>query len=140
MAISDATKRQIDRQIHVGTDQPLGAAVQTAEQNVAQLMSDMSNQKDLVYGVATHDYGATATAWTLSASEALKRVLIVTNASGAADIVAPATAGIGYIVRNTSGQAITIKKAGQTGITIASAKNAQVVGIGTDFVRVSADA
>lgn len=90
--------------------------------------------------VASHDYAAAAADWTLTAAEAAKGILVATNASGAVNVVAPATVGMTFIVRNTSGQALTIKKSGGTGVTIASTKTAIVSYIGTDYVRVTADA
>lgn len=93
-----------------------------------------------VRGQASHDYAGAATDWILSAVEQRASTLIAANANAACAIVAPATAGARYVVRNTSGQALTIKKSGGTGVTIASAKTAIVEYIGSDYVRVTADA
>jgi hypothetical protein len=90
--------------------------------------------------VVSHDYGAAAADWTLNATEKRATRIIVTNANGACAAIATPTAGKIFMILNTSGQALTIKAAGQTGVTIASTKSAIVIGNGTDFVRVTADA
>lgn len=90
-------------------------------------------------GVSAHDYGAAATDWTLSAAELKNLIVTATNASGAVNAIATPTAGKVYIVANSTGQALTFKAAGQTGIVVASTKTAIVRGNGTDFVRVTAD-
>jgi hypothetical protein len=76
----------------------------------------------------------------LTAAEKKCGIIIVTNASGAVNAIATPTAGKVYIVVNTSGQALTVKATGQTGVEIASTKTAILRGNGTDFVRVTADA
>ena len=95
---------------------------------------------DLTLGVASHDYAGAAAAWTLSAAELKASRIIVTNANGAVDAIATPTAGKMYIILNTSGQALTFKATGQTGVVLASTKSAIVIGNGTDFIRVTADA
>jgi hypothetical protein len=92
------------------------------------------------FGVSAHDYGAAAVAWTLSAAEMQDIIVTASNANGAVDAIATPTAGKIYIVANSTGQALTFKASGQTGVTIASTKTAIVRGNGTDFVRVTADA
>lgn len=104
------------------------------------LTSPVITSPDLTFGVASHNYGAAATDWTLSATELKALRIIVTNASGAVNAIATPTAGKMYVILNTSGQALTFKATGQTGVTIASTKSAIVIGNGTDFVRVTADA
>ena len=94
---------------------------------------------DFTLGVTTHDYGAAAADWTLSAAEMKATLLTVSNASGAANIIAPNTSGKVYIVVNGSGQAITIKKSGGTGVAVATTKTATVIHNGTDYIRVTAD-
>lgn len=103
--------------------------------------SDISGLKvnDLVVGATSHSYGSAATAWTLSAAELLATRIIVTLASDAVDAIAPATLGKILVVVNTSGQALTVKASGQTGIVIASTKTAILMGNGTDWLRVTAD-
>ncbi|KKQ88292.1 MAG: hypothetical protein UT13_C0002G0001, partial [Candidatus Pacebacteria bacterium GW2011_GWF2_38_9] len=95
---------------------------------------------NLTFGVASHDYAGAHADWTLSAVEAKANVLVVTNADAAGNIVATPTAGKVYILVNTSGQIITMKAAGQTGVAVASTKTALLRGTGTDFARVTADA
>ena len=75
---------------------------------------------------------------TLSASEKKAAVLLVTNADAAVNIIAPAENRM-YIIINTSGQAITIKKSGGTGFAVANNKTAIAAYNGTDYVRVTAD-
>lgn len=84
---------------------------------------------------ARHDYGAAATAWTLTTDEANAEVLVCTNAGGAADIIAPAIVRA-YTVVNASGQNITIKKSGGTGVTLGTGKSARVIYNGTDYAFV----
>lgn len=91
-------------------------------------------------GVATHDYAAGAVDWTLSASELKAKYLVVTNANAPAAIIGPSTSGKTYIVVNNSGQAITIKKAAGTGIAVADTKVAEAAYIGSDYIRITADA
>jgi len=90
--------------------------------------------------VVSHNYGAAAVDWTLSAAELYAQTLKVTNASGAVNAVLPATATNYYLVDNQSGQALTVKVTGQTGITVASTKRAILWNNGTDVVRITADA
>jgi hypothetical protein len=117
-----------------------GGTIANATVNGGTINSPVIASPDVVQASASHDYGGAAEAWELSAAEMKAGILIATNASGAVDAVALPTAGKVYIVVNTSGQALTIKAAGQTGITIASTKTAIVRGNGTDFVRVTDDA
>jgi hypothetical protein len=95
----------------------------------------------IVNAETAHDYSAGHADWTLSATEKLSATLICTNADAGANIIAPAEARR-YIVRNASGQAITIKKSGGTGIAVANGKTAEVVYSATagDYIRVTADA
>src|SRR5574343_497925 len=95
-----------------------------------------------VGAAANHDYANAATAWTLSASENKATVLTTkdNSANGAADVVAVATAGKIFILMNTSGQTLTLKASGKTGIAVANNKAATLMGNGTDFVRVTPDA
>ena len=44
-----------------------------------------------------------------------------------------------FVVNNTSGQALTVKVAGQTGIAVASTKVATLSFNATDVIRVTAD-
>lgn len=80
-----------------------------------------------------HDYAAAATAWTLTTDEANARVLYCTNAGGAADIVAPAAVGRKYVLINASGQDLTLKKSGGTGVALGTGKIAHIGYNGTDY-------
>lgn len=108
----------------------------TAVSLVSSLTGDVISPAD-----AAHDYAAAHADWTLSASEKKAALLVVTNADAAANIIGPAENRL-YTVRNASGQAITIKKAGGTGIAIANGKTAIVRYSSSvaDYVRVTADA
>ena len=103
------------------------------------LTSPVLTTPDVVNGVATHDYGAAAVDWTLSASELKAKYLVVTNANGAANIIAPSTSGKEYVLVNNSGQAITLKKTAGTGIAVANTKVATLAYIGSDYIRITAD-
>ena len=86
-----------------------------------------------------HDFLAAATAWTLTTDQANADLLIVTNAGGAADIIAP-TLSRTYVLVNNSGQNITIKKSGGTGVTVATGKAALVQYNGTEYVLIAVQA
>lgn len=100
------------------------------------LTGSVTNNND-----ATHDYAAGHADWTLSATEKKARKLIVSNADTAANIIGPAE-NREYVLRNASGQAITIKKSGGTGIAVANGKTAIVAYSDSvaDYIRVTADA
>ena len=85
----------------------------------------------------SHDYASAHADWTLNASEQASRLLIVSNASQAANIVALPNNGQIYILVNGSGYNITIKAAGQSGVTTANSTTTMVRGTGTDFAAVS---
>lgn len=97
--------------------------------------------KEVILPIATHSYGTGHADWTLSTTERKATILTATGTAdaGVAAIATP-TAGKIYIVINATGQALTIKASGQTGVSIANTKTAIVRGNGTDFVRVTADA
>jgi hypothetical protein len=88
--------------------------------------------------VASHDYAAGTTAWTLSATEKLATQLICTNAGGGADIIAPSENRT-YWIYNNSGQAITIKKTAGTGFAVATGKYAGAYYNGSDYARLTPD-
>ena len=98
---------------------------------------DGSGGMNLNCGVA-HDYAAGNTAWTMTAAEAACGYIATTNAAvGGADAVLPAcTAGKLYTVNNTSGQTVTLKVTGQTGIATVTAKKSIGVCTGTDVVMI----
>jgi len=88
-------------------------------------------------GVVVRNFNAAATPWTLDFNEAKATMLIATNAGGPTSIVAPATEGKMYVIRNTSGQTITVKTASSTGVTVANSKIATVIFYSTDFIKLS---
>ena len=104
------------------------------------LTSPVVNAPDLTLGVASHSYASAHADWTLSAAEQKASRIIVTLADQAVNAIATPTAGKMYIILNTSGQQLTFKATGQSGVAIASTKSAILIGNGTDFVRVTADA
>jgi hypothetical protein len=91
------------------------------------------------FSIGTHDYGAAAADWTLSAAELLKTVHKPTNASGEVNAIIADTAGILYIFINGTGKTLTVKGTG-TGIAIANGKVGIVMSDGTNVIRVSTDA
>jgi hypothetical protein len=95
----------------------------------------------LIGSKATNSTAATTT-WTLSAADLSKLIVEKSGTTGGStDIVATPTAGKIYIVyNNATGSNIVFKATGQTGVTVATAKSAIVMGNGTDFIRVTADA
>jgi len=84
----------------------------------------------------------TANVVTLQSSQLRATVYYVTNASGAASLVWPAVLpGVQFTINNQSGQALTAKVTGKTGIVVASTKKAILAMDATsgDIVRVTAD-
>lgn len=88
----------------------------------------------------THTYGSAHADWTLTAAEADAVILKVTNADAGANALLPVGLDRVHIVYNTSGQAITFKVTGQTGVAVANGKCAMILGTATDYVRLTADA
>jgi hypothetical protein len=96
---------------------------------------------DITYSIASHSYGGAHADWILSAAEQACHIWeAAATADGAANAIAPATVGKIKLCVNSSGQAITFKAAGQTGVAIANGKSAFLRGNGTDWVRATADA
>ena len=102
------------------------------------LTSPVINTPSVVQSVAFHNYGASSADWTLSATEQKAVLLWVTNAGATSDIIAPEEARM-YFVYNNSGQSVTIKKSGGTGITVADARVAGVIYASGDYVRLTPD-
>jgi len=102
------------------------------------LTSPIVNTPSIVQSVAFHDYGASSADWTLSATDQKAVLLWVTNAGATSDIIAPEEARI-FFVYNNSGQSVTIKKSGGTGITVADARVAGVIYASGDYVRLTPD-
>ena len=113
------------------------AAVQTMTDKT--FTAPVITDPDITHKQTSHDYGGAASDWTLSAAEMKAETLIVTNSNGAANIIAPSTAGKLYKIVNDTGYNIVIKKSGGTGVTIATGKIAAVEYIGTDYRRLTAD-
>lgn len=98
--------------------------------------------KEVIPIVATHDYGTGHADWTLTATEQKATVLSLagkTDVTGAGIIATPTNGKI-FVVINATAQTITIKATGKTGIAVATTKTAIVMGNGTDFIRLTADA
>jgi hypothetical protein len=75
--------------------------------------------------IATHNYGATATDWTIPTADTYAGYITVSNASGGVNaLLRSAVAGHTYTVFNGSGQVLTFKVTGKTGGTIANGKRA----------------
>lgn len=89
----------------------------------------------------THDYGAAHADWTLNPAECQASLINVTNAAGGgANAILPAAfPGHFWILANTSGQTVTFKVTGQTGIAVATAKTAILYCTATDVQRATAD-
>ena len=105
------------------------------------LTSPVVTEPEVFHSFAAHDYAAGVVDWILSAAEAKKRFLIVTNASGVVNAVIPAAQNFKeFVVLNTSGFALTVKAPTGTGIVIATTKVAIVYFDGTNILRVTADA
>jgi hypothetical protein len=103
---------------------------------------DYMNAGVLTGGVATTHAYAAAAVWTLSATERKSMFLTVSSGNANTGIIAPATTGRIYVVRNTTAYTITIynSDSGGTGVSIASGKTAVVWFNGTYYMRLTADA
>ncbi len=90
---------------------------------------------------AAVDFASGHADYTLSSTEKKARLLVAASADQAANIIGPAE-NRQYVLRNASGQTITIKKSGGTGVAVANGKTAVVMYSSTvaDYVRVTADA
>jgi len=115
-------------------------ALSAASATVTGALTAGSVQTSGGFGASSHSYASAAADWTLSTAEQSTTLLTVTLASGAVNAIATPTAGKVFVVLNTCGQALTFKAADQTGIVVANTKVAVLVGNGTDFIRVTADA
>lgn len=88
--------------------------------------------------VASHDYGDTVIDWTMTEQEAQCSHVVFLNASAAVNAVLPrAYPGKIRVVRNQSGQAVTLKVTGKAGSSVASAKNAVFSDYTTDTIEIS---
>ncbi len=100
--------------------------------------------KNIFRRATVHNFATSASSWTLSSDEALCLYLIGSNAANSACTVqvgSSPTDGTIYVVRNASGQNMTLHSAGGTGITVATAKTAILIysSGAADFYRVTAD-
>jgi hypothetical protein len=126
----------------------LGTRIKGIETDLtANIVSTGTNTTNLTtnesVGLITADWAAAAADKTIAAgSVPIQQCVFVTcaNASGAANLILPVATKKILVVKNTSGQAITVKQTGGTGIAVANAKTAILMGTATDFVRVTADA
>jgi hypothetical protein len=119
----------------------MGVIATKLDEVVAQLedvVDAIGENSNFTKQPASHNYAAAHADWTLSDIEKKANVLVVTNASQAANIIAPSEYRK-YILVNTSGYAITIKKTAGTGIAVANNKTAEVFYNGTDYARLTAD-
>ena len=72
-----------------------------------------------LYGQASHSYASAQVDWTLSATEAEASYLVATLAGGAVNaILTTAIPGKMWIFYNNSGQTVTFKVSGQSGVAI----------------------
>ena len=90
-------------------------------------------------GIATHEYAGAAADWVLTSNEGKCTMLKVANAGGAANIIAPDRVGKLFVVNNLSGQTVTVKKSGGTGVAIANGKTALVMHNGTDYMKITGE-
>jgi hypothetical protein len=120
-----------------GPTPPAGTIVGTTD--VQTLSGKVLTDPATTVTITAHDYGAAAVDWTLSAGELLKPVQKAINANGGVNAIVADTIRP-YIFINASGQALTVKTAAGTGITIANNKTAMVMSDGTNVVRLTLDA
>lgn len=95
------------------------------------------------FGVLAHSYASAHADKTYATTDLSVNSIVritLTLADAAANLILPAAVKKLYIIVNTSGQAITVKVAGATGIVVASTKTAVLMSNGLDFVRLTADA
>ena len=124
---------------------PLSDKLKTRLNNLGATARDTKLGKRLAehefFGTLSYSYNnAHADKTYLSADLPATSIVSVTltSANAAANLILPTDNKV-YIVRNNSGQTITIKVAGQTGVAVATAKTAILMSNGTDIVRVTAD-
>jgi hypothetical protein len=131
MAIADSIKNLLNRMSAAARKSGLGTVLQGLGTTAESV------------GVLSHSFGTahadkTYTSADLPANNVV--LLTLTAADAAANVIVPATVRKVYAVVNTSGQAITVKVSGKTGIVVASTKTALLTSNGTDVIRLTADA
>ena len=93
----------------------------------------------VVAGVATHEFTTDAN-YTLVAADYQTSVLELTDTvvtlSTGRDVVFPARFGL-IVVVNSTAQTLTLKKSGQTGVTLAAGATCLVAAGSTDVVKVA---
>jgi hypothetical protein len=88
---------------------------------------------------ATVTYANGHADYTLSATEMKSRMIKLTNADQAANLILPNAYRAPYIIKNGSGAAITCKGSSGTGVAIANGKYALVTWDGTNYIRITPD-
>lgn len=116
--------------------EPIGDASESTLPSVEMTIPTGTSNK---FGVASHDYDGDAADWTLTNSESKCFLLAVSSAGGAANIIAPDAPGVMYAVKNASGQTITVKTSGGTGVAITNGKKVLVIHDGTDYTALTAE-
>ncbi|MGS0745551.1 hypothetical protein ACU70A_06310 [Syntrophomonas erecta subsp. sporosyntropha] len=116
--------------------EPMGDPAESTVPSVEMTIPTGNSNK---FGVASHDYDGAAADWALTNNESKCFLLAVSNAGGAANIIAPNRPGTMYAISNASGYAITIKKSGGTGVAIATGKTALVIHSGTDYIKITGE-
>lgn len=110
------------------------------EQVIIETEPQTMLNKEVIFPVATHDFGTGHVDWKPTALEQKATILNLagkTDTTGAAIEAAP-TFGKVFIVINSTAQTITIKAASKTGIAVPATKIAIVMGNGEDFVQLAA--
>jgi hypothetical protein len=116
--------------------EPIGDASESTLPSVEMTIPTGTSNK---FGVATHNYGGAAADWVLTNSESKCFLLAVSNAGGAANIIAPNRPGTMYAISNASGHTITIKISGGNGVKVTNAKTVLVIHNGTDYTALTAE-
>jgi hypothetical protein len=116
--------------------EPLGDPAETTLPSVELTVPIAGGNK---VGIATHNYAGAAADWTLTNSESKCFMLAVSNAGGAANIIAPNRPGTMYAISNGSGHTITIKISDGNGVDVNTGKKVLVIHDGTDYVALTAE-
>lgn len=116
--------------------EPIGDASESTLPSVEMTIPTGTSNK---FGVASHDYDRAAADWTLTNSESKCFMLAVSNAGGAANIIAPNRPGTMYAISNASEYTITIKISGGNGVDVNTGKKVLVIHDGTDYTALTAE-